>query len=62
MVVVGASGNYQDMQPSYEQKQVTESCGMSISRLNISVPHKAVIFSMGDFTFLHTRGNILTPR
>ena len=27
--MVGASGNYQDMQLSHEQKQVTESCGMS---------------------------------
>ena len=48
---MGASGNYQDIQLSYEQKQVTESCGMSISRLKSSVPHKAVIFSMGDFTY-----------
>ena len=30
VVVVGVSGNYQDMQLSHEQKQVTESCGMSI--------------------------------
>lgn len=29
--VVGALGNYQDMELSHEQKQETESCDMSIS-------------------------------
>ena len=30
VAVVGASGNYQDMQLSHEQNQLTETCGMSI--------------------------------